>query len=64
MLARVRKAVVAGGIAGAGAAISVLAKGGNFDHATVSQALGAFVAVGVAAAWTTWRVPNARAAAK
>lgn len=62
MLARIRKAVVAGVIAGAGAAISLLAKGGGFDHDTVSQALGAFVAAAVVAAWATWRVPNAAAA--
>jgi hypothetical protein len=59
MLARIRKAVVAGVIAGAGAAISVLAKGGGFDRDTVSQALGAFVAAAAVAVWATWRVPNA-----
>jgi ABC-type uncharacterized transport system permease subunit len=60
MLARIRKAVVAGIVAGAGGAIAVLAKAGNFDKVTVSQALGAFIAAGAVAAWSTWRVPNAK----
>jgi RsiW-degrading membrane proteinase PrsW (M82 family) len=63
MLARIRKAVVSGVIAGATGAIAVLAKAGNFDKVTVSQAIGAFVAAGVVGVWTTWRVPNAKALA-
>lgn len=59
MIARVRKALVAGAVAGLGAAIATLAKGGGFDHDTVSQALGAFAAAAAVAFWTTWRVRNA-----
>ena len=62
MLARIRKAAVAGITAGAAAAIAVLAKSGwHLDHVTVSQALGAFVTAAAAAGWATWRVPNAPA---
>jgi len=60
MLARIRKAVVSGVIAGATGAIAVLAKAGNFDKVTVSQAIGAFVAAAAVAIWTTYRVPNAK----
>lgn len=60
MLARVRKAVVAGVTAGAAAAVSLLAKSGwSLDSTTISQAVGAFVAAAAVAAWATWRVPNA-----
>jgi hypothetical protein len=59
MLAKIRKAAVAGVTAGAGAAVTVLAKSGwHLDQATVSQALGAFVAAAAVAAYATWRVPN------
>lgn len=58
-MARIRKAVTAGLVAGAGGAFSVLAKSGwHFDETTITQALGAFVAFGVAAFYATWRVPN------
>jgi hypothetical protein len=59
MLARIRKAVVAGFSAGLAAAIALLAKSGwSLDQTTVSQAIGAFVAAFAVAAWATWRVPN------
>jgi len=60
MLARIRKAVVAGLGAGIGAATTVLANAGwHLDSATVSQALGAFVTAAAALGWATWRVENA-----
>lgn len=61
MLARVRKAAVAGVLAGGSAAVAVLTKADRIDSATVSQAIGAFAAAGVLAAWATWRIPNAKA---
>jgi hypothetical protein len=64
MISRIRKAVMAGVTAGAGAAVAVLAKSGwHLDQATVSQALGAFVAAAAVAGWATWRVPNEPAGA-
>jgi ABC-type transport system involved in cytochrome bd biosynthesis fused ATPase/permease subunit len=61
MFPRIRKAVVAGVTAGVAAAIALLAKSGwSLDQATVSQAVGAFVAAAAVAAWATWRVPNAK----
>lgn len=60
MLARIRKAVVAGLSAGFAAAIALLAKSGwTIDQTNVTQAVGAFVAAFAVAAWATWRVPNA-----
>ena len=60
-IAKIRKAVIAGTAAGVAAAAGVLFKGA-LDRATVSQALGAFVAAAAAAGWATWRVKNAPAA--
>ena len=60
MLARIRKAIVAGIGAGIGAATTVLANAGwHLDSATVSQALGAFVTAAAALGWLTWRTENA-----
>lgn len=59
MLARIRKALIAGGGAGVTAAFSVAAKAGHLDRATVSQALGAFVFSAALVGWAAWRVPNA-----
>lgn len=62
MLARIRKAVIAGVAAGGAAAISLLAKSGwQLDSTNVSQAVGAFAVAFAVAAWATWRVPNAPA---
>jgi len=62
MLARIRKAAVAGATAGVGSAIAVIAKANwHLDETTVSQALAAAIAVGGPVAWSTWRVPNAAA---
>lgn len=64
MLARIRKAAIAGITAGAAAAIAVLAKSGwHLDQTTVTQALGAFVSAAAVAGWATWRVPNVPATA-
>lgn len=62
MLARIRKAVVAGVGAGGAAAIALLAKSGwQLTSTNISQAIGAFAAAAAVAAWATWRVPNAAA---
>jgi high-affinity Fe2+/Pb2+ permease len=61
MLARIRKAVVAGVGAGVAAAVSVIWKSGKVDGATISQAIGAFAAAAALIGWATWRAPNARA---
>lgn len=64
MLARIRKAVVAGLGAGVGAAVAVVAKSGwHVDSTTVSQALAALILAGVPVGWAAWRVPNAKALA-
>lgn len=57
-MARIRKAVVAGGSAGIAPAAAVLAKAEKFDSATISQAIGAFIATAAVVGWATWRVPN------
>ena len=60
MLARIRKAVVAGATAGVGAAVTVLAKSGwHLDDTTIGQAAGAFLAAAVVAGLATWKVRNA-----
>lgn len=61
MLARIRKAVVAGLVAGLAAGIAVLVKAGTVDNTTIGQALGAFAVAAVAAGLGTWKVPNAPA---
>lgn len=61
MLARIRKAIVAGAAAGLAATLAVEAKSGwHVDHATLGQDLGAFVAAAAVAAYATWRTPNAK----
>lgn len=61
MLARVRKAVMAGVMAGAGAGVALLLKDldGGLTSAEVGQVLGAALAVALPAAVATWRIPNA-----
>lgn len=62
MLARIRKAIIAGATAGVGAAFTVLAKSHwQLTSDTAGQAIGAFFAAAAVAGWATWRVPNARA---
>lgn len=61
MLARIRKAVIAGFGAGIGAAVAVEAKAHfRLDSVTISQALAALIIAGVPVGWTAWRVPNAK----
>lgn len=62
MIARIRKAIVAGVTAGIGAAVTVLAKSGwHLDSTTVSQAVAAFAGAGVIAGYATWATRNAPA---
>lgn len=61
MLARIRKAVIAGLGAGVAAAVPVIWKSGKLDGASVSQAIGAFVAAAALVGWATWGARNAPA---
>jgi len=61
MLARIRKAVIAGLGAGVAAGMAVVLKAGTIDDATIGQALGAFAAAAAAVGWATWRTRNAEA---
>lgn len=58
MLARIRKAAVAGFGAGVAAGIGALTQASPLDRAAVSQAIGTAVVAAAAVGWTTWRVPN------
>lgn len=58
-MARIRKAVVAGVMAGVATAAGVVFKAGNLDRDTIGQALGAFVAAGVPVAIATYKTRNA-----
>jgi hypothetical protein len=61
MLARIRKALVAGLGAGVGSAVAVVAKGDwHLDSTTFSQALAALILAGVPVGWATWRTENAK----
>lgn len=61
MIARVRKAVIAGVGAGAAAFVGALVVAGAPTKDEVSKALGVGLVAAVGTAWTTWRVPNAAA---
>jgi hypothetical protein len=58
MLARVRKAVIAGLSAGVSVAVGAIVTAGSLDREQVSKAIGAGVAAAVVAGWATWKVPN------
>jgi hypothetical protein len=60
MLARVRKAAVAGFFAGASAFVGALVIAGAPTKDEVSKALGVAIVAAAGTAWTTWRVPNAK----
>lgn len=59
MLARVRKAVIAGLGAGLSAAVGALVVAGALNRDEVSKAIGVGVTAAVATGWATWRVRNA-----
>jgi len=61
MIARIRKAVIAGLSAGLSVAVGALVAAGSLDQEQISKAIGAGVAAAVVAGWATWRVPNAPA---
>lgn len=64
MLARIRKAIVAGLGAGIGAVVAIEAKAGwHVDSVTISQDLAALILAGVPVGWATWRTANATPAA-
>lgn len=64
-MSKIRKALVAGLIAAAGAVVSALTTTGvPADSAGWLQLLGAAAGVGIAAALAVWRVPNAPAVAR
>lgn len=60
MLAKVRKAVVAGFGAGLAAGLGVLVEAGAPNREQVGKALGAFVVMAATVGWATYRVRNAR----
>lgn len=59
MLAKVRKAVLAGLGAGLAAGGGVLLEAGAPDRAQVGKAIGAFVVAAATVGWATYRVRNA-----
>lgn len=61
MLARIRKAAVAGVGAGAAAFIGALVVAGAPTKDEASKALGVAIVAAAGTAWTTWRVKNAPA---
>jgi hypothetical protein len=61
MLARIRKAVIAGAGAGLAAGIGALAAAGTLNQDEASKALGVAIVAAAGTAWATWRVPNVTA---
>lgn len=59
MIARIRKAVIAGLGAGVAAGIGALATAGALTRDEFSKALGVAIVAAAATGWATWRVPNA-----
>lgn len=63
MLARIRKALIAGVGAGLAAGFGAVATAGALTQEEVSRALGVGVAAAVTVGWTAWKVPNVKASA-
>lgn len=61
MIARIRKAVIAGLGAGMAAFVAALAAAPAVDQDEVTRAVGVALLATAATAWATWRVPNATA---
>lgn len=59
MLARIRKAVVAGAGAGIAAVVAVLTNGVTLDADGIAKLAGIFLAAAIPVGWATWRTPNA-----
>lgn len=67
LIARIRKAVIAGVGAGLAAGIGALAESaaqGDITEAAVSRAIGLGVAAAVSVGWATWKVRNAPAVSR
>ena len=60
MLARIRKALVAGLGAGIAAGVSALVTSGALTKDEVSKALGVGLVAAAGTGWATWRVENAK----
>ncbi|MCY1141392.1 hypothetical protein OWR29_25620 [Actinoplanes sp. Pm04-4] len=60
MLARIRKAVVAGLGAGITTGVGALVVAGNMSRENVSQAIGVGITAAATVGWATWRAPNAK----
>jgi hypothetical protein len=58
MLARIRKAVVAGLGAGISVAFGALVAAGSLDQDQITKAIGAGLAAAIAVGLATYRVPN------
>lgn len=61
MIARIRKAAIAGLGAGVAAGVSALATAGTLTRDEAAKALGIALVAAAGTAWATWRVPNAAA---
>jgi hypothetical protein len=59
MLARARKAVMAGVGAGVAAVVATLTNGVTLDADGVAKLAGIFLAAAIPVGWATWRIPNA-----
>jgi hypothetical protein len=59
VIARIRKAAVAGLGAGIAAGVSALAATGNLTRDEAAKALGVALVAAAGTAWATWRIPNA-----
>ncbi|XVU25826.1 hypothetical protein ACQPZJ_01840 [Actinoplanes sp. CA-054009] len=60
MIARIRKAVIAGLGAGISTGVGALVVAGTLNSEEVSKAIGVGVAAAVSVGWATWRTPNAK----
>lgn len=58
LIARIRKAVIAGLGAGIAAGIGALATVGTLNRDEASKALGVALVAAAGTAWATWRIPN------
>ena len=63
MLAQIRKAILAGVLAGISAATGSIVVGGALTQAEISKAIGVGIGALVVTGWATYQVKNAKAPA-